>query len=325
MSEAAAPAPAATPAPAADASASQGAGTTPTKPIANPPAVGAPAPSTAERLAEVLKGGFEVTANGQKHKIESVEQLTRYLQRGIPADSVLKQAAEEKAKLAPFAEALRALKEGDDATAEQLLEQMLGPQRLRSVAEARLRREFAREKQMQEMSPRERELFERAQKLESEKSAWEKSQKQLTEQQAQVAHQQQVEKFQQHIGTSVEGALKLLGIDTKDQVLVPTAIRHMRSTIQSMLTHGIPLDPQVLADAVRPEFEATLQFMTKNLDGEALLKVLGQDVGKKVRNALLAQIKSGGVAPARAAAVTTVTPTTEGDRPTKLDFRKPIF
>jgi hypothetical protein len=164
-------------------------------------------------------------------------------------------------------------------------------------------------------------------KLEAEKSNWEKSQKTLQEQQAQVAQQQAVQQYQQHIGSNVEKALGILGIDTKDAALVPAAIKHMRPTIEAMLNHNIPLDPQTLADAVRPEFEQSIQFMTKNLDGEALLKVLGPDVAKKVRMHLLSQLK-GGTAPKTAAASThtQVTPTTEGDRPKpKVDFRIPQF
>jgi len=301
---------------------SQGAGTMPTKPIQ----VAQPSPN--EKLAAALKemGGLEVTAGGAKHKIDSVDALIRHLQRGIPVDSVLKQVSEEKSKLQPFAEAVKALQSGDDAAAEQILEQMLGPQRLRSVAEARLRREFEQEKQLQGMTPRERELHLQLQKLQGDKAGMEKAQKAYQEQQAQAAQQQAVAQIQQHIGSNVEGALKLLGIDAKDATLVPAAIKHMRPTIEAMLSNNIPLDPQRLADAVRPEFEAAIQFMTKNLDGDALLKLLGEGTGKKVRNALLAQLKGGGAAPARATqGGPTVTPSNEGDKPAKLDFRKPIF
>jgi hypothetical protein len=332
MTDTTAPAPAAAPTSApADAQAtaaatSQGAGTTPTKPINPTPGA---QPSQSEKLAALLKeGGFEVTANGQKHKIESVDQLTRYLQRGIPADSVLRQAAEEKAKLQPYAEALKALREGDDATAESILEQLMPPQRLRAIAEKRLRREFEEHQKLEQLSPRERELYAKTRQLESEKSNWEKSQKELQAQQEQLQQQRAVQHYQQQIGTGIEKALAILGIETKDAALVPAAIKHMRPTLEAMLRNNMPLDPQMLADAVRPEFESTIQFMTKNLDGEALLKVLGGDVSKKVRKALLEQLKGGGAAPARTAAAThtQVTPTTEGDRPKpKVDFRKPQF
>lgn len=291
------------------------------------------APSVEQQIADLLKGGgLEVTAAGAKHKIQDVDTLKRYLQRGIPADSVLKQVAEEKSRLAPIAEAIKNLKEGDDATAQALLEQLLGPERIRSLSMARVRRDFEEEQKMQGMSPRERELAAQLRKLQGDKSSLEQMQKQQEQQRAQAEQQQAVQQISQHIGTNVEKALDLLGIPA---TMVPAAIKHMRPTIEAMLSNNIPLDPQTLADAVRPEFEDTLKFLVKNLDGEKLLAFLGDDVGKKVRKALLGKLQGGASIPAAPAGRgpdgrftnTTVTPTDQGDKPApkKWDARKPLF
>lgn len=296
------------------------------------PSPAATAPSVEQRIADLLKdGGLEVTAGGAKHKIQDVDSLKRYLQRGIPADSVLKQVAEERSKLAPVAQALQALKEGDDATAEQLLQQLMGPERLRAIAMQRVRREFEEEQKMQGMTPRERELAAELRKLRGDKSTLEQTQKQQEQMRAQAEQQQAVQRYQQHIGENVGKALDMMGIPN---TMVHAAIRHMRPTLEAMLSNNIPLDPQTLVDTVRPEFEDTLKFLTKNLDGEKLLQFLGADVGKKVRAALLAQAKGGAGVPVAAGGRgpdgrftnTTVTPTGEGDKPKpKLDFRKPMF
>ena len=79
------------------------------------------------------------------------------------------------------------------------------------------------------------------------------------------------------------------------------AFEMMKPVIRASINAGIPLDPQVLADKVGPVFDELLAYKAKNTKGEDLLKFFGNDVGREMRRALLAQINGGTPKPAASA------------------------
>lgn len=252
----------------------------------------APQPTAQERLEAVLRevGGLEVKAGGKTHKVDSVEKLLRYAQRGLPVEQSLETLAKQRAELEPVAQVLAQLRNGDEDGAEAALERLLDSGKLDKIAERRLRRLYEKEQQMSGMSERERAM---AQQLEAERAermklAKEREEFQQRQQQAQEA--QQVEAIKTHIGENIAKSLELMGLPPR---LEAVAVNLMKPIIASSIRAGVALDPQTLADKVSPLFDELLAYRTKNAEGEALLKLFGDDVGRKYRKALLSKLESG--------------------------------
>jgi hypothetical protein len=164
------------------------------------------------------------------------------------------------------------------------------------VAERRLRRIYEREQELEKLSPREREYASALEQERTQRQRLENEQKAARERQEQAQEQAQVESIKAHIGTNITKALENMGLPAK---LEPLAVEFMKPVIRASLEAGMPLDPGVLAEKVGPLFDEMLSYKAKNLEGDALLKFLGDDVGRKVRKALLAQLKGGEKAAAK--------------------------
>lgn len=242
-------------------------------------------------LEAVLKklGGLEVKAGGKAHKVDSVEKLIRYAQRGLPVEQSMEQLAQQRAQLEPMAQLLQQLQSGDDDAAEQALERLLDSGKLDKVAERRLRRIYEREESLKGLSPRERELSAQLEAERSEKARLASERKQLEERQRAAQEQQQVAAVKEHISTAMTQTLDKLGLPPRMEAM---AVEFMKPVIRATINAGMPLDPEVLAEKIQPVFDEMLAYRAKNLEGEQLLKFFGDDVGRKVRKALLAQLNS---------------------------------
>lgn len=259
-----------------------------------------PADPQAE-LEAVLKklGGLEVKAGGKTHKVDSIEKLVRYAQRGLPVEQSLETLAKQRAELEPVAALLGQLRDGDEDAAEAALERLLDSGKLDKVAERRLRRLYEREQQMQGMSERERQLAQALEAERAEKGKLAKEREDFQRRQQEEAEAQQVNAIKAHIGESITKSLELMGLPPK---LEAVAVNLMKPIIRASIQAGMPLDPQVLADKVQPVFDELLAYRTKNAEGEALLKLFGDDLGRKYRKALLAKLESGNAPKAAAPA-----------------------
>lgn len=255
------------------------------------PVAAAPAktPSAQERLEAVLRevGGLEVKAGGKTHKVDSFEKLVRYAQRGLPVEQSLETLAKQRAELEPVAQVLAQLRDGDEDGAEAALERLLDSGKLDKIAERRLRRLYEKEQQMSGMSERERAM---AQQLEAERSERQKLAKEREDfqrRQMEAQEARQVEAIQTHIAENITKSLEIMGLPPK---LEAVAVNFMKPIIAASINAGVALDAQTLADKVLPIFDELLAYRTKNAEGEALLKMFGDDVGRKYRKALLAKL-----------------------------------
>jgi hypothetical protein len=243
-----------------------------------------------------------VKAGGKEHEIKSREQMERILQRGLPIHQSLEELRAEREKLEPVTAALRALAEGDEDSAMEVLEQLMGD-KFAKVAERRLMREVEREKKMSGFTERERQQAAELERLQTQRAQWERQQAQAQ----QAAQKQRAEagitQASQHIAETVGGVLESLGLP-KD--LGPASMAALRPLISASIAAGTPLDKAALADEVREYHATALQWATKGLTGKALLDFFGPDVGKAYKAALLEQHRG------RAAA-----PTPSGGAPTK--------
>lgn len=243
-------------------------------------------------LEALLKkmGGLEVNAGGKKHKVDSVEKLIRYAQRGLPVESSLEEIGKKRAELEPIARLFEQLQSGDEDAAESALEKLLDSGKLDKVAERRLRRLYEREQKMEGLSPRERELSAELENERGSRTKLEAEQKRAAEEQAKAVEQQQVASIKTHISGAITKTLEKMNLGDK---LEPIAVEFMKPIIRASLNANMPLDPDVLAEKVQPILDQLFELQTRNLDGEALLKKMGGDFGKRYRAVLRAQLAGG--------------------------------
>lgn len=249
-------------------------------------------PSAQERLEAVLRevGGLEVKAGGKTHKVDSVEKLLRYAQRGLPVEQSLETLAKQRAELEPVAQVLSQLRDGDEDGAEAALERLLDSGKLDRIAERRLRRLYEREQQMSGMSERERTMAQQLETERAERMKLAKEREDFQRRQVEAQEAQQVDAIKTHIGENIAKSLELMGLPPR---LEAVAVNLMKPIIAASIRAGVALDAQTLADRVQPVFDELLAYRTKNAEGEALLKLFGDDVGRKYRKALLAKLESG--------------------------------
>lgn len=282
----AAPAPTGAPAPAPAASGAPAPGRG-SEPITNDTGKG-PVEHGTDKPAKTLTDEFKpwkIKAGGKEHEIKSREQMERILQRGLPIHQSLEELRTEKEKLEPVAAALRALAEGDEDSAMEVLESLMGD-RFAKVAEKRLMREVEREKKMQGFTERERQQAAELERLQAQRAQWERQQveaKQAAERQRAEAG---ITQAQQHIAETVGGVLESLGLP-KD--MGPASLAALRPLISASIAAGTPLDKEALADEVREYHSAAVQWAAKGLQGKALLDFFGPEVGKAYKAALLEQ------------------------------------
>lgn len=242
-------------------------------------------------VEEALKkaGGLKVRAGGREHTIDSLEKAVRLIQRGLPVEESLQQVAKERAEFEPIKAKFAKLREAGDDEAIEELRELLGD-RFDRLAETRLRKQYEKEKSLEGMSEREKQLARELEQERASKAETERKQKALEKEQQDRHHKAQVEAVKEHIGGAIVATLKALDLPDK---LEPMAVDFMKPIMRAALKAGVPLDPALLAERVRPMFDQLFEFQMRGLDGEKLVKKLGDDVGKRYRQALLAQLTGG--------------------------------
>lgn len=244
---------------------------------------------TAEINSLLKEAGLKYVVDGKEQVASSIEDLIRNSQRNIPIQQKLAQIENERKQLTPFAQALEALKNGDEETREQIMEALMGGETLNSLAEKRLRRLYQQEKELANLSPRERELQKKLQAQETELQRYNRMRQEQEQARQQEQYKQEVEHYKSQMAKGIGEALKLM--DLPDE-MNSIAVDFMKPIIRQMLNAGIPLDGHYLAEAVGPKFDALLNKKLSALDGEKLLSYLGKDLNKKYRQALLNQMKA---------------------------------
>lgn len=237
---------------------------------------------------------LKIKAGGREHEIKSREQMERILQRGLPIHQSLEELRTEREKLEPVTAALRALAEGDEDSAMEVLESLMGD-KFAKVAEKRLMREVERERKMQGFTERERQQAVELERYQAQRAQWERQQAEAKHAAEKQRSEAGITQASQHIAETVGGVLESLGLP-KD--LGPASMAALRPLISASIAAGTPLDKDALADEVREYHATALQWATKGLQGKALLDFFGPEVGKAYKAALLEQHRGRAAAPA---------------------------
>lgn len=236
----------------------------------------------------IAKAGLTYVSNGKTYKVDNIESLLKVASRAKPIEDSLSELQQQRQQLAPVAELIQQLRGEDDELSEQALEQLVSEERLNKLAEARLRRMYEEEQRGGPLTEREKQLQKQIQAQQMEIKKVEQQKLKEQEMIRQQEEQRQIMAVKEHMAKNVTDALELMDLPPK---LEPLAVEFMKPIIRNLLNNGVALSPDILAEKVAPIFEQMLMYKTKNLEGEKLIKFLGNDVGKRFRSALLAQMQ----------------------------------
>jgi hypothetical protein len=243
---------------------------------AEKPQESAPSPKeTKEEVKKEAERRHKLKVNGQEREYTEAEVLRR-AQLAEAADEKFKTAAEKEKHFAQFFEALRA------NPLAVLTHPELGIN-FREVAENFLGEHVRKEM----MDPVERELeelreFKRQQEESRTKAEEEGKKKQMTEKQRQL-HQQATEYYDRKISDVLQAS---------NLPKTPNTIKRVAEVLQNAVNNGYELDVETAVDLVNEDYRGDIGSLTKGLDGEALIGVLGEEVVKKIRSFDIARMKA---------------------------------
>jgi hypothetical protein len=225
---------------------------------------------TAKQLEEwVLK------VNGREVKV-TADEAKRRLQMEMAAEERFKQASEQAKLVQQFVDTLKT----DPMSI--LTNPELGIN-FRELAEDYLSKQIQREM----LPPEQRELedlreFKRAQE----------EQRQLAEQeQLTVAQQRQLQAEQERITKDYDTKLTA-ALEKADISKTPESIKRVVEVLRNAVANGYDMDMETAVDIAKESITTDLVTYTRNLDGDRLVKFLGEDVVKKLRKHDLARLKA---------------------------------
>src|SRR5690606_17627576 len=146
---------------------------------------------------------------------------------------------------------------------------------------------LAEEVQLELMSPEERELYElRKWKQEQEQARQqeEMTAQQRAQQQQEMAARQQAQQFYDKKISEV--------LSQSNLPKTPYTVKRVATLLKTALSKGYELPIETAVDMVRGDFANDVTAMAGALDGDALVKVLGPDIIKRLRKYDLDQIKA---------------------------------
>lgn len=232
--------------------------------------------SAAEAAKEAARK-LKLKINGREMELEEPEVIRR-AQLASAADEKFREAAEMRKQAEQFFQTLLS-----DPKSVLLHPELRDKINFRQLAEEFLGSELKREL----MSPEEREL--------QELREWRKQQ----QEQAENAKREQMTKAQREEMTRLQQqAAKKYDQEITDILSVsqlpknPYTVKRVAELLHGALSKGYELDVQTAVDMVRESYMSDVQALVGGLDGEALVRVLGDEITKKLRKHDLARLKA---------------------------------
>jgi hypothetical protein len=252
---------------------------------ANAPAEGAEAAAPeAPQAPRKLPAPVELKFKGKVEKVDDLDQLAKWAQMGRGATEVFEQAKRMREEAEAKASRLDKLKGGSWEDRLSLLTETLGDEEaaLQFMEEAL----YAKRVAPQQLTPEQRKLQEYERKLASYEQ--EKTQAAKAQQEAQLEAQAE-EIANQYAKTAAEVMAKL-GWGAE---LAPLVLREMLPYAEQALEAGLePVSEDILTMFMEDQ-QSKLGNFARQLEGESLLRFLGDEVANKVRRADLARLRAG--------------------------------
>lgn len=218
----------------------------------------APAPGAQPTKEQVAAAKRKLKVEG-KEVLVSDQELEKFAQLGMTADSRFKEAAEMRKTMTEIVQALQ----NDPISALQALGIEFDP-----IAEKHLTERIKREM----MDPVERELED----LRNYKKQQEEERQRLEQDTKKKTHTQQFEQLKQQ--ASATYTQKIGEVLTKTNLpRTPETIQWMSQELANAVEHGYDMDFEIAASRVRQRYQTAIKSLVGDLDGEQLLEILGGD------------------------------------------------
>ena len=246
---------------------------------------GAGVPATTEEKAAAKEAARQEAIRLHKLKVDGQEievdddELKRGYQLSKTGYKRLEEAAALRKQLEGF---IGAFQKDPVATLRQLASQ--GGKQGTAFREA-VEKFLYEEMQREQWSPEKRALWEAEQKL----AATQREKEALAEQRKRETFEAQ----QKHWAAKYEADITA-AISAPDVGLpkTPAVVRRMAELMAKSLKLGLDTDPKDIAKLVRQELLEAQKEVLGGLDGEALMKLLGPDLAKRIRAYEVAQLKT---------------------------------
>jgi hypothetical protein len=232
--------------------------------------------SAIKNAAEAALKKYKVKVDGEEIEVDENELLRGYQMR--------------KASDKRFAEATQARKQAEEFVrllktdpTKVLSHPSIGHD-VKKLAEDYLLAEL--EKEM--MTPEQRQLKEYQQKLQQYEEMEKRQKEEYQNRQKEAVKQ----RYQQEYNQQIVGALENSGLP-KTEHTVKRMIHYMYNALEK----GYELNANDVVDLVKKDYIEDTKSLYSGLDSEALIKILGDDVAKKLRKHELNQIKQSGFTP----------------------------
>jgi hypothetical protein len=230
-------------------------------------------PAEVKEEIRKLKG----KVNGREVEWTEAEAIRR-AQLADAADEKFREASEMRKQAEQFFELLR-------TNPKQVL---MHPELAKAINMRELAEEYlSTELQREMMDPKDRELEDlRKWKTEQEEARKAAEQEQMTK-----AQQEELRQHQQRAAREIDRQLTEV-LQKADLPKDPEVVKRVAELMYQAGQKGYELDPQTAVDIVRERSQSYLQSLTSRMEGEALVKFLGEDLVKKLRKHDLARIKA---------------------------------
>jgi hypothetical protein len=232
------------------------------------------------------KGSAAETAEPRRHKVKvdgnemevDEQELIRNYQLSKVSYQRLEEAKATKAQVEKFQELL-------DSDPVKALDQLAKSKGKNIAAYREAMERFLYDQITQEqMSPEQKarlELEQKVRQYEEEKANQAKTAEQA---EAQRLQQHYAQEFDKQIGEALVGA---------DLPKTPSTVKRMAKLMQVSLRDNLDLKPADVVKLVREEYLSEQKELIGKLDGEALLKFIGEDTANKIRKYDVARLKAG--------------------------------
>lgn len=227
----------------------------------------------------------KLKVDGREEEVDEPE-LIRRAQRVSAADRRLEEIAKKQENIGKFLQTVK----GDPIAA--LLDPALGltKQEIQKAVETWYKREVI---DPEMLTPEQRRIRE----LETEKQGWTREQE--AKKQAQLAEQTEVQK-KHWIGEYETQITK--GLESSSLPKNTSTVRAMASYMEQANRAGIDVPIETIANLVKQDKLADTHYVLSSMEGEQLIKYVGEEIINKIRKADLARMRGGAPKPESAAA-----------------------
>lgn len=243
-----------------------------------------PAQEPAEAAPRKLPTPVKLKFKGKEESVDDLDALARWAQMGRGATEVFEQAKKLREEAEAKASRLEKLKGGSLEDRLALLTETLGDEEaaLQFMEEALYAKRIA----PQQLTPEQRQLQEMQRKLQAYES--EKAQAAKAKQEAEL--EAQADAIAQQYAKTAADVMQKLGWGPE---LAPLVLREMLPYAEQALEAGMePVSEDIIGMFMQDQ-QAKLSNFVKQLDGDKLLRFLGDDVANKIRKADLARLRGG--------------------------------